>query len=168
MSRTFKTDPFWVKLQHPERTGIHPREVHDHRDGKCNLPTLDRASCIRWAGVHDCRWEWKYSGVNECGCRMCTNYWQRRWDRRRVRNHERRVTQKWLDEYEDRPEDEAQACPKGGLACTCIKLPEECPHLDWEYWDNDFGRQAIGDTLNIQPVWTLSALQVNKTKIHWN
>lgn len=85
-----------------------------------------------------------------------------------ARMAEKHVTQKWLDEYEDRPEDETQACPKGGLACTCIKLPEECPHLDWEYWDNDFGRQAIGDTLNIQPVWTLSALQVDKTKIHWN
>ena len=42
-----------------------------------------------------------------------------------ARNHEKRVTQKWLDEYEDRTQDEAGACPKGGLACTCIKLPKK-------------------------------------------
>ena len=85
-----------------------------------------------------------------------------------VRNREKRVTQKWLDEYEDRPEDEAGGCPKGGLACTCIKLPDECPHLDWEYWENDFGRPAIGELFDLKPRWTLDSLQVNKTAFHWH
>lgn len=73
-----------------------------------------------------------------------------------------------MDEYEDRTEDEAGvgACPKGGLACTCtctcIKLPDECPHLDWEYWDNDFGRQSIGDAVEVETRWTLTSLQANR------
>lgn len=26
---------------------------------------------------------------------------------------------RYLDEYVDRPEDEARGCPKGGLSCRC-------------------------------------------------
>lgn len=85
-----------------------------------------------------------------------------------ARNHEKRVTQRWLDEYEDRAQDEAGACPKGGLACTCIKLPDECPHLDWEWWDNDFQRVAIGELFRLETRWTLDSLQVNETALYWN
>lgn len=108
MSRTFKTDPYWVKLRHPERSGIHPVARHDHSDTPCNLPSSPTESTYVFG---DCYWEWHYTGVNECGCRMCTNYWQRRWDRRRARNYERRVTQKWLDEYE---EHSGNCCPVCG------------------------------------------------------
>lgn len=85
-----------------------------------------------------------------------------------ARNREKRVTQRWLDEYENRPEYDAQACPKGGLECSCIQLPEECPHLDWGYWDNDYRRPAIGELFDITPSWTLDSLQVNKTTLRWN
>jgi len=87
--------------------------------------------------------------VEDCGYQKPKKTWRQR---------EKRVTQKWLDEYEDRPEDEAGACPKGGLACTCIKLPDECPHLDWDYWDNDFRRLAIGELFAVEPRWTLDSL----------
>ena len=79
------------------------------------------------------------------------------------RRRERRVTQKWLDEYEDRPQAEWQACPKGGLACTCNKLPDECPHMDDEYWDNEYRRgYAIGEQFDIKPTWTMATLRVNR------
>ena len=101
-------------------------------------------------------------GYSWCNCRHCSP------DVQGQRSREKRVTQRWLDEYEDRPEDEAGACPKGGLACTCIKLPDECPYLDWEWWDNDFRRPAIGELLHLEASWTLDSLQVNKTALHWH
>lgn len=118
MSRTFKTDPYRIKLRHPHRSGIHPRPVHNHTTQRCTLPKDPAEAPFRIIGGHECHWEWKYTGVNECGCRMCTNYWQRRWDRHRERHHGRRVTQKWLDEYENRPDSNTN-CPGCGTDDDC-------------------------------------------------
>ncbi|WP_306365330.1 hypothetical protein [Nocardia sp. CC227C] len=38
---------------------------------------------------------------------------------RAVRAREKRSLRDWADEYENRPEDEARGCPKGGLECRC-------------------------------------------------
>ncbi|NKS29231.1 hypothetical protein GS534_00615 [Rhodococcus hoagii] len=83
------------------------------------------------------------------------------------RQREKRVTQKWLDEYEARS-DGVGVCPRGGLGCTCNKLPDECSHLDWDDWDNDFGGYAIAELFPVEPKWTLDSLQTNRTALKWN
>lgn len=46
--------------------------------------------------------------------------------KRMQRQREKRVTQKWLDEYESI--HGFDGCPHDGLSCTCNKMPVECPH----------------------------------------
>ncbi len=55
-------------------------------------------------------------GRRNWNCRCCN---PAKPDHGRLRTQEKRALAGWLDEYEDRPEDEARGCPKGGLACRC-------------------------------------------------
>lgn len=88
MSRTHKTAPYHVKMNNPHKSGIHPVARHDHRRGVCDLPA--KVDDYRPNGRTECFWTFTYTGTNECGCRLCTNYWQRLWDRRKDRKRARR------------------------------------------------------------------------------
>lgn len=71
---------------------------------------------------------------------------------------EKRVTQKWLDDYESR--HDYDGCPRDGLDCTCNKPDYECPHMDEGYWENEcYGRYAIGEAFDLNPSWTLVSLR---------
>jgi hypothetical protein len=96
-------------------------------------------------------------GRRNWNCRCCN---PDKPDHGRLRQREKRGMGNWLDEYEDRPEVAWQGCPKGGLECSCNKLPDECPHMDETYWDNDcYGRYAIGEAFDLNPSWTLVSLR---------
>lgn len=43
-------------------------------------------------------------------------------DNKTQRKRERNALRNWVNEYDDAPEDEFYACPKGGLACICNKM----------------------------------------------
>lgn len=89
MSRTNAHRPH---LTDPERNEPH----HDHRDGPCDLPTLEayRKATPQERRKLRCTWEFRWHDGNKliryCGCRMCTGYWDRRWDRRRDRHDTKR------------------------------------------------------------------------------
>ena len=68
MSKTDKTDPFWVKLM---RGDLASEEVHDHRDGVCDMPS--DADAYHWAAWQRprCYRSFVYTGVHVCCCAMC-------------------------------------------------------------------------------------------------
>ncbi len=65
MSRTDRTKPLWVR-----HTEHHPRPVHDHRDGACDLPPRP----TREPADTRCRWEGPaaqlFFGTCCAGCKM--------------------------------------------------------------------------------------------------
>ena len=69
MSRTFKTDPIWTKMNHPERVGMIVHEEHNHEKGECDLPEFPE----RNAHNTRCWWNYDTQGKNVfCGCDLCT------------------------------------------------------------------------------------------------
>lgn len=91
MSRTFKTDPYRVKLHDPRKHKVVLREVHHHEktDGECQLadsPLVDDMNPMRW-----CWYDNVSNGRNVvCGCKMCTGQVGRKaenaGERKRVNN----------------------------------------------------------------------------------
>jgi hypothetical protein len=74
-------------------------ETHDHRDGRCDLPTLEQwRRTVAADGVaaawsrHRCRYDLDWRRLpNLCGCGRCTGRDERRADRRRDRHQSRRM-----------------------------------------------------------------------------
>jgi hypothetical protein len=67
MSKTDKTQPFWVKLAHGDLKAI---EVHNHTDGRCDLP--DPYDALAFSRLTTrCRREFVFTGTMTCRCRMC-------------------------------------------------------------------------------------------------
>ena len=87
MSKTWKTRPLDVRVHDRRDRGAHGVEVHDHADGVCNLleeePTNTTVTSFAMPGK--CAIVWEYNGAGVCGCRMCTDHYERREDRRRRR-----------------------------------------------------------------------------------
>jgi len=102
MSRTWKTDPFWVKIV---KTRGYIAE-HDHRDGVCNLtepPSYKTLDSVYRQG--ECRWTWSnefiYSGLAHCGCQMCQgNEWIRA-ENRSDRYASKRELRRYIESEED-------------------------------------------------------------------
>jgi hypothetical protein len=86
MSRTGKTKPFWVKLAHGDLKAI---EVHNHTDGRCNLPHAHDAVAFTY-GTTQCRREFVYTGTRISCDPICSHY--NRQDRRRERHRGRRAS----------------------------------------------------------------------------
>jgi hypothetical protein len=84
MSRTDKTDPWWVRRA---ETPLSATAVHRHFAGDCDLPEVTRADPGRTA----CYWapgpHLLYGRGRGCGCRICTDFYARR-DERRSNRHE--------------------------------------------------------------------------------
>jgi hypothetical protein len=59
MSRTHKTDPYWVKLRKKKSAR---REIHDHTDGICNFEEATRM--YRW-WPRKCGYTVSYYGYND-------------------------------------------------------------------------------------------------------
>lgn len=100
MSKTYKTRPYWVKVNDSHRLV----DEHDHRDGECDLPIIP----VFWRAVDapqtSCRWEestdQRMNRANWCGCAMCTMQVERRADRRRSRREGRSYARgNWKNEY---------------------------------------------------------------------
>lgn len=101
MSRTFKTDPMWVKLNHPDRVDIIVYAEHDHSKGECDLPD---SPTDNWGGVHNnrCWWNSETKGKNIfCGCDLCTGKTSRKIANKECRrkSNERRKSFKTDPEY---------------------------------------------------------------------
>ena len=89
MSRTWKTRPLDVRMADKHDAPVDILEHHDHLEGKCDLPSNPREQMMeaRKTGADtDCYFTWGYKGKNLCGCHMCTDYYGRKWDRRRERH----------------------------------------------------------------------------------
>ena len=88
-------------------------ERHDHKEEPCDLPAFD--AFVEWVARHGyfnrseewpwhCGWEladrWR---PKRCGCRICTDHYWRREDRRRDRHRTRRWlrTGTWMKEWTD-------------------------------------------------------------------
>lgn len=83
MSHTDKTKPFWVKVaEYPSNY----KEVHDHRDGVCDI---EEAKVAEWRPSPKCHYyytsEFVYSGYARCCCPMCCQQFERRQERRKSR-----------------------------------------------------------------------------------
>lgn len=85
MSRTIKTMPPAIIAR--DHHGIEP--WHDHRFHACDLPDPADWQEIGWVSRRRCQWTYTASfhySHRFCGCRLCTDYDQRRWERRRSRH----------------------------------------------------------------------------------
>jgi hypothetical protein len=96
VSRTEKTQPYWVKRFEWYR------EVHNHVKGYCNLPSSPREQGSDWAHdwrsdcYYDCDWNHR---IYRCPCPLCS---QRDWHRRELRaaRYEgKRQARDWWREY---------------------------------------------------------------------
>ena len=73
MSRTDAHGPFWSWLNDPAAR----KEVHDHRNGPCDLPSVQDQLRKDGRALRRtrCRWEVDHTRVPPlCGCRMCTEH----------------------------------------------------------------------------------------------
>ena len=99
MSRTDKTDPFWVNV----RTGYYRSvEVHNHANGECNLPPRDTFTGWGTGFYGDCYWEFEYDGRNICACHMCHGAYYGQYGEysaRRDRHKTNVETRRWRDEF---------------------------------------------------------------------
>lgn len=97
MSRTDKTKPWRVRVAEH-----HPRAVHNHENGTCDLTSSPLEGRLGVYTRQYCTWsDWylSYDGCcHGCGCRVCTNYYGRRADRRGDRHEARRATRQALKE----------------------------------------------------------------------
>lgn len=82
-------------------------EFHDHRTGPCELVSLERWRTLAAAELTRglrCGWEPMWERLpNTCGCKLCTQRFERRAERRRARHDEARRlrTGGWRTEYEE-------------------------------------------------------------------
>jgi hypothetical protein len=74
MSRTKKTDPYWVLLNDPKGHGLSVSEVHDHSKGDCDLPAnaRDQVTCGGWKHTRCFYIEDSDGRSHFCGCDLCT------------------------------------------------------------------------------------------------
>lgn len=72
MSHTDKTKPWNIRIAEH-----HPRAVHDHRNGICDLPDDPRTPTF-WSVPYCCFWSDENlhyaSCCHGCGCRLCTDH----------------------------------------------------------------------------------------------
>lgn len=90
MSRTRKTRPPFLRALDVRDTRVTFSESHDHRNGECDLPSLEDARKMHLndnRAYHrlNCTYDW-YSHASACGCGMCTMRFERRQERRRSRH----------------------------------------------------------------------------------
>lgn len=86
MSKTDKTNPFWVKLRHRDLRAV---ERHNHSTGPCDLPAEIGGDW--WDAGRRCQYEYRYTGIGDCGCWMCRSRdWPRTETQRRRRERRQR------------------------------------------------------------------------------
>lgn len=92
MSHTDKTDPWVVKMHQ------YHREVHDHRDGACDLPASVHEGA-RWNRVGRCYYDhqWHHP-IFRCSCWMCG--FPNKIENRKTRREGKRYAREWNKEYE--------------------------------------------------------------------
>ncbi|MFD4181282.1 hypothetical protein [Rhodococcus sp. NPDC058514] len=106
MSHTDKTDPIVVKLWTGALNGV---VVHDHRDGRCDLPRSIAEERDR--PTHDCGVEHLYSGINACCCPLCRQPALRRADRASARLRDRMARESARRAWNSGDHDEADGVP---------------------------------------------------------
>lgn len=100
MSKTYKTDPYWVyPLREDKHKGMHVEEMHDHSKGPCDLPAEIPKDGSAWLDTQ-CWYRMDYGYTNMCGCRMCTQYHWRKEEREKSRREGKRYAKRdWQKEY---------------------------------------------------------------------
>ncbi len=65
MSRTYKTDPSWVKISHKRKPSV-VKEYHDHRNGECDIRQVANKSPFWWQKVsrQSCGYDVSYYGYH--------------------------------------------------------------------------------------------------------
>ncbi|MFC4782887.1 hypothetical protein ACT8ZV_00300 [Nocardioides sp. MAHUQ-72] len=96
MAHTDKTKPLKVRIWHDALVRV---ELHDHRDGQCDLPTsLGDLIAQAWDPT-SCTWDHLWTGIGVCPCGWCTGaHWRRaenRRERQRVRASLREAKKEW-------------------------------------------------------------------------
>lgn len=95
MSKTFKTRPLRVRMVDEKDLAVGLEEIHYHDKGFCDLPektfkeinAQHESPDFHWG--KSCTYFFSYTGVNVCGCRICTGFDSRRSSKRRVRHAKR-------------------------------------------------------------------------------
>lgn len=90
MSKTRKTRPLMVRALDGRDQTVQLEEVHDHRNGECDLPTKGYAQPMNGHRATRCYYDYVHDGVGVCGCPMCTAHFERREERRRDRHDAKR------------------------------------------------------------------------------
>jgi hypothetical protein len=115
VSRTDAHRPYRARLTGPP----HAVELHDHRTGPCDLPTLaqwrhmlssDRRHWLLYSTLR-CTWTLSSEQQHLCGCAMCTGRFDRQQDRRRTRRQATRDIHDQLTE-DNYPEDFPENLPR--------------------------------------------------------
>lgn len=102
MSKTFKTAPYWVKVNSSPSTLV---DDHNHcKDEPCDLPQTPIFYLHPGAPKTRCRWaeatEARVNPTYYCGCSMCTMQTERRAERRTARRRGRSYAKDgWRHEY---------------------------------------------------------------------
>lgn len=97
MSKTDKTKPWWVRM-----CDHHVPEIHDHRDGTCDIVPISKTDAW-WRGENHCSYRyWWYGCCFGCGCWMCTDQdGRKRKARRNRRKGKRDCVEGYLEYLED-------------------------------------------------------------------
>ena len=111
MSRTRSHQPYRARFNRQRR----PRQVHDHREGPCDLPALEqwqqelKKERRAWL-LHQryrCSWQLPYEELATlCGCEVCTGQADRRIERRQTR---RSAATEIRQELREHPQDPSGA-----------------------------------------------------------
>lgn len=92
MSRTKKTRPLAIRAADRTDGAVEVVLIHDHTNGVCEAEGLDVTQVLDLEnGRGKCHAIVAPTGqVGICGCRWCSGYYERRWERRRERHSARR------------------------------------------------------------------------------
>lgn len=94
MSRTYKTNPFWVRMR---RGHIRTEEMHDHSNGVCDLPAEINKDW--WLSCRNCNHHFLYTGKGLCACPMCHEPTSRHIREARERREFRDNPDPWMNGY---------------------------------------------------------------------
>lgn len=103
MSRTDKTQPYWVKILESKQNR---QEWHCHENGVCDIDAVVGPESLSWRRVdggwkchYDASTALMYSGYGRCGCPMCSGQYERRQERRQSRHNASADVRRWRDEF---------------------------------------------------------------------
>lgn len=97
MSKTLKTRPLAVRILDMKDHTVGSKETHRHQKGHCDLPEhnikalMEREDELNngeypYKRSESCTYDFAYTGVGICGCKLCTDQFGRKKGVRRTRH----------------------------------------------------------------------------------